>query len=387
MPPSYSLPGSVFQIVYQLEVNLTLDRPVDPAHPSAAPERVHLVQTTRQFSLLPVTLPSVPPTLPSLKGLLEVPLATPSPKPEPLVGLGISAGAGWMGKLHQALEPIRHSLAGAAPDGTRSPSPPTGADQPPVASWSIVPSLPTSTFSPSSNVPLDIVLRAPSASPGSPLPEGQLLVKASIVRREHAFTSPTAPSTLEESRGLVSEEEIIASTGAFDLATLARGQTGGRVSLPRLNLPLGFGAASSGWTSGMTTSLTVSPDPSRPDSPSAPLHTHCSSRFYVALQIAHSPVPGAAAEGARGFALDRPILIPSVLKSRSLLIPITVGSVGEPAGARHRRSWRELYLARDELTGDEAPRMVGGSAIDDERGWLVPPPSYDDALLEQEYVL
>lgn len=367
---------------------MTLDRPTEDLKVIAEPERAHLVQTTRQFTLLPVTLPSAPPTLPGLKGLLEIPASAPvvARSASPLIGLGITAHAGWMDKLHNAFEPIRHSLHGLQiePRSSSRSSSPSNSDHTPLKSWAILPSLPTSTFSPSSNVPLDFVLRAPSGSRGAILPQGQLLVKASIVRREHSFSSTTLPSTEDESHGLIGEEELIAASGRFDLASLAGSAHNGRIALPRLNLPLGYGEDTSLWSSGMTTSLTVSPDPSRPHSPN-PVHTHCSSRFYVGLQIAFSPTT--TDEPTNAFSINQPIFIPSVLKSRSLLIPITIGSVGEPQGARHRRSWRELYLARDEVTGEEAPRMVNGSGIDDERGWMVPPPCYQDALLEKEYIL
>lgn len=402
-------------------------------------DRVELVRTSREFTLLPTTLPSQPPVLPPLDGLLDVPQPAASivglpissfssavAQSQALVGLGISAPTGWMDKLQQAFVPLRqtlssHSIASqSSGSSSRSHSPApmaiAGAGEGGVQSWSVVPSLSTSAFSPSSNVPLDLTLVAPvllarasanddDAGPSAALPEGQLLVRASIIRREHAFSSASAPSKLEESRGLVMEEEIVSASGAFDLGSLSTNEASSTtVRLPRINLPLGFGQLVEPWTSGMTTSLTVSPDPFQAaehedDDGQAHLHTHCSSRFYIALQVAYLPSPSPPPTNSSNssssrqqpatndFELGRSLFIPSVLRSRSLLIPITIGSVGEPSGARHRRTWRELYLATDERTGEEAPRIVSGSVVDDERGWLLPPPSYETALGEKEYVL
>jgi hypothetical protein len=429
LPPSFRLPGSIFEIVYALEVSLTIDRTSPAGASKDESDRVQLVRTSREFTLLPTTLPSQPPVLPPLDGLLDVPLPAPAAGLQPpssvaaasqsLVGLGISAPAGWMDKLQQAFVPLRYSLGGhsAASDGSasgsrsrsHSPVPPPSTFAVSAASakaaaeanpsWSVQPLLSTSAFSPSSNIPLDLMLVAPlsaSLRDTQALPEGQLLVKASILRREHAFSSRSAPSKLEETRGLVHEEEIVSASGAFDLSLLlpTGSPTTKTVKLPRLDLPLGFGPLAKPWASGMTTSLTVSPDPMQAEDfdGQAHLHTHCSSRFYLALQVAYLPsTPNTSTTGSdqptNDFQLNRPLFIPSVLRSRSLLIPITIGSVGEPSGARHRRTWRELYLATNERTGEEAPRMVSGSAVDDERGWLLPPPSYETALGEREYIL
>jgi hypothetical protein len=89
------------------------------------------------------------------------------------------------------------------------------------------------------------------------------------------------------------------------------------------------------------------------------------------------------------FSFNRPKFIPSVSKSRSLPIPMIIGSVVEAQGARHRRISRELHPACDKDTGEEAPApgMVRSSVIDDNREWLVPPSSYQDGLRDEKHIV
>ena len=410
LPPTFSLPFKCFEIVYSLEVHLTIDNPIEPLilNSTEDRQRITLIRAEREFTLLPVTLPSTKPDLPGLEGLVEV----VAPKPVLLASGSASTVAGtsgWTDRLNTALGPIRMGLGGgeevsasrrfsmlaggfttavAAAVSSPPSSPPT--------SWTILPSLPTSTYSPSSNIPLDLTLVAPTPSTpvvGPPRPPtGELLIRATLLRREHIFHSDSMPTPVDEERGLIAEDEIVSSCGRFDLASLSVGRDG-RIQLPRLNLPLGYGTRSQLWTHGFTTSLTISPDlSSLPDpAPSSPLHTHCSSRFYLSLHLAFCPIPTSHLPAPNAFSTPSSsgstMDIPFNLKPRLLLIPITVGSVGEPQGARHRRGWRELYLEREDGSGEERGRMVSGVAMDEEGAWMVAPPSYELACEAEEYVV
>lgn len=358
-----------------------------------------LIRAEREFTLLPVTLPSTKPDLPGLEGLVEIAAS----RTEVSVTSSTVAGAtGWIDRLNMALGPLREnansthrfSMLGGALTAVAAAVAVTAPTL--STSWTIVPSLPTSAYSPSSNIPLDLTLVASSPSStsdktGRPL-TGELLIRATLLRREHVYHSETMPSPADEERGLVKEEEILSSSGRFDLASLNIGPDG-QIQLPRLNLPVGYGPRARLWTKGFTTSLTISPDASSTSesSPSSPIHTHCSSRFYLSLHLAFCPVSTSHTPASNVFSNPSssrsPMEIPLNLKPRLLLIPITIGSVGEPQGARHRRGWRELYLERENGSGEERGRMISGVAVDDEGSWLVAPPSYQDALEAEEYIL
>lgn len=407
LPPTFALPSKLFEIVYHLEVHLTIDNPIQPllVDPTADRERTTLIRADREFTLLPVTLPSAKPDLPGLKGLIQI----VAPKPDVSTAAAPVAGAhGWMDRLNSALGPIRAGLhhAGAEHADTSRLSIIGGAlmgvaaavaapaSVPAPLSWTILPSLPTSTYSPSSNIPLDLTLLPPATTDSAAHPTGELVIRATLLRREHIFHSDSVPTPVDEERGLVAEEEIISSCGRFDLASLSL-DADGKIQLPRLNLPLGYGVRSKPWTQGFTTSLTISPEASAPipTTPTSPVHTHCSSRFYLSLHLAFCPIPTSHTPATNSFSTPASshatMEIPRQLKPRLLLIPLTVGSVGEPAGARHRRGWRELYLERsgEDGTGEERGRMVSGVACDEEGSWLVAPPSYELALLEDAYVV
>lgn len=376
LPPSFDLPSSSFQIAYHLEVTLTIDNPMSVTEsclPECDPERVVLVSASQGFTLLPTTLPTAKPELPILEDLVRSELATDSSPPksmDPITenterqGALIGGGSGWIDRLSSAF-----GTRGQA-NTARQPFPPAGGQAP---SWSIVPSIPTSTFSPSSIIPLDLTLLPPLSSDVPP--SGVLFVKASLIRREHVFYSAIAPSAADEDRGLIMEEELASSSETFDFTgvSLPSISPAGLI-LPQITLPLGYGSTcSSLWNSGFTTSLTVSPDSMA--GVGAQVHSHCSSRFFLSIHVAHS-LPSS---------LEVDTAVP---RSKTLLVPITIGSVGEPQGARHRRTWRELYLERDDDgRGEERGRMVSGSAIDEESGWMCPPPSYGEACLERAYVL
>lgn len=406
LPPTFALPSKSFEIVYHLEVHLTIDNPVQSLllDPAADRERTTLIRADREFTLLPVTLPSVKPDLPGLEGLVTVSAFKQEAAAAPVPG-----SHGWMDRLNSALGPIRAGLHAGADEHVEpsrrfsilggalmgvAAAVATPAPASPPLSWTIVPSMPTSTYSPSSNIPLDLTLLPPSSSDSAAHPTGELVIRATLLRREHIFHSDSVPTPVDEERGLVAEEEIISSCGRFDLASLTL-NTDGKIQLPRLNLPLGYGVRSKPWTQGFTTSLTISPEASAPipTTPTSPIHTHCSSRFYLSLHLAFCPIPTSHTPASNTFSTPASshatMDIPRQLKPRLLLIPLTVGSVGEPAGARHRRGWRELYLERtgEDGTGEERGRMVSGVACDEEGSWLVAPPSYEDAVLQEAYVV
>lgn len=96
--------------------------------------------------------------------------------------------------------------------------------------------------------------------------------------------------------------------------------------------------------------------------------------------------------------------------SKNILVPVTIGSVGEPRDAVRQYEWSELYFPPLPSPGASAPavhehgpgevslHMVGrnreepspvliwGTEEGSEDGWLVPPPSYREALDVVPYV-
>jgi hypothetical protein len=425
LPPSFSLPSSSFQISYHLEVNLTIDNPsptVDSYSPEGELERVTLVSAQRGFTLLPVTLPGAKPELPVLEGLVRSERRRSESRRESLEAMTVdeksgsrrmsgiellaggsaghgharTASGGWMDRLSSAFGggaraggecrfgSLSANITAVAHRFSAKSDVPTAEHEESFESWSIVPSLPTSTYSPSSTIPLDLTILSPSnfASSSPASPSGTLHVKATLIRREHVFHSSTAPTAHDEDRGLVKEEEVVTISSSFaldglssSLSSLDGGNKG--ISLPQISIPIGYGPASTSlWSSGFTTSLTVSPDLITSIDQPAQVHSHCSSRFFLAVALIHSlshSYPTSSSEAGQ---------------TRNLLIPLTIGSVGEPEGARHRRTWRELYLERgDDGRGEETGRMVSGSGIDEEQGWMCPPPSYGEACQERAYVV
>jgi hypothetical protein len=378
LPPTFDLPTSPFEIAYHLSVTLTVD---DPTYESVGPEdlapRLVLSHSVRSFALLPMTLPTVAPDLAPVTGLLEA----PSRRRESFTAMVGSASAGWLDRFNTAIDPLKvgfgvstprvaaSALNGASSTGTAHDAWPT--------SWSIEPSLPTTTFSPSSVIPVDFALRPPSALPSALPPAGQVIIRAALVRREYLHTSHGVPPVSDPDAGLLSEEEIVSCIGRHDLARIY----GVHPSLPRLSLPLGFGAGYA-WANGFSTSISVSPGPS-----SSRTHVHCASRFYLSLQVAFAPAGSCTSPPTHGYVLnDLAGFIPPELTTRTILVPISIGSVGEPPGA-NRRAWRELYLGRNDSTGEEVPQLIDGCAIDRDEGWILPPPSYEAALAEPEYAL
>lgn len=411
LPSSFSLPSASFEISYHLEVSLTIDTPVQPIDYKTL-ERIVLVRAVRPFTLLPITLPTPPPLLPTLEGLVEFSLSEQD-YPDCELAAAVTAGD-WVDRFSLALGPAKEagpplrtslsSISNALKGVAAAVAVPLGPSTLPAAEiaisepWTIACSIPTSSYSPSSTIPLDLTLfRQANSASGNVLPSGELLVRAELVRRERIHHSELSPLPVDQERGLVDEEVLVVSFGRFDISSLAISATTGEISLPRLIFPLGHGTGSRPWHSGYTTSLTVSPEALTPFStrPAFTFHSHCSSRFYLAVHVGFSPTQTSLAPCSNEHALIPTSALPSSansipkdLRSRSLLVPIVIGSVGEPNGARYHRTWRELYLEREEGSSsvEERPRMISGSAIDEEGGWLYPPPSYQSALLEEEYM-
>lgn len=374
LPPSFDLPTSAFEIGYHLSVTLSINDPEPAASPPGDhPRRVVLSRSKRDFALLPTTLPTLAPSLAPIPGLLEAPSRRDS-----FTALVGSASAGWLDRLSSAIDPLKAGFgvptSRSAQLHDMSAASSSAADAWPT-SWSIVPSMPTASFSPSSIVPVDFLLQPPTACPTALLPAGQLVIRAALLRREYVFASALAPLSTDAQEGLLSEEQIVSCVGRLDLAAAP----GVRPSLPRLSLPLGVGAGTA-WSKGFSTSLSVSPGPGSPHS-----HLQCASRFYLSLQLAFAPA-GRLPSATNRFVLDDPFVVPSGLASRTVLIPILIGSVGEPPGA-NRRLWRELYLGQNDATGEERPQLVDGCAVDRDEAWILPPPSYEAALAEPVYTL
>ncbi|CDZ98082.1 hypothetical protein [Phaffia rhodozyma] len=406
-PATFNLPYASFQVSYHLEATLTIDTPKNPfplSDPSIAQPvgRVTLVKALIGFTLLPDTLPTVEPCLPPIEAFVPASSMSSITNQNRDIEYSSVRSASELLKdrFCHALGPKKVGL-GDRSEGDLKASSVEDA-------WSVDVRAPTTTFSPTSIVPIDLVLSqqsltgysATNSSTRPIRPTGEIIVKAIVSRREAFLQSHSIP-TMEEvdMSGIVGEEEIIASWGRFDLAFLSCSEDGKQLMLPRLNIPLGYdhnhpsSSSPTGWTHGFTTSLTVSAAQDDSDMSFAPIYTHCSSRFYVSLHIAYSPTPTSSTRAPPNmFRTLSPLSrthIPSQFLSRSLVFPITIGSVGEPQGARHQRTWRELYIDRTESDGqsDERPRMVRGSAIDEDGSWIVPPPPYQVAKNQEIYVI
>lgn len=367
LPPTFDLPDSAFEVSYQLTVSLTVDDP-DPSAPDERPRRIVLSRSSRPFALLPTTLPTLAPEVPPIQGLLEAPRRDSISK---LVG---SASSSWLDRFNGAMEPLK---SGFGVPSARSASVDLPGGLYPT-SWSILPSVPTASYSPSSTIPVDFALNPPSALPSASLPNGYLIIRASLLRREFLYTSSGAPTVTDANEGLLSEETIAAVSHRVNLLDLY--STDGK--LPRLSVPLGYGSTGvAAWDKGFSSSLSVTPSVG-----SSSPHIHCASRFFLSIHITFlSPSNLARSPSLATNEVSDPS-VASHLPSRMVVIPISVGSVGEPPGS-NRRVWREMYIGRDEETGEERPSMVEGCEVDREEGWIVAPPSYEVALGEPAYSL
>ncbi|WWD21729.1 hypothetical protein CI109_106216 [Kwoniella shandongensis] len=383
LPPSFTVRSSSFAVTYALTVTLTCD---DPSHPGGSGGRVVLAETAKPFEMMPETLPTRAPRY--------------------------MAQSFWVKTDVPSLLPITATATSTIPaplvrrQNTR---------------WSVHPHIPTTAFSPTSIIPFTLVLSPPSALESEtnidnalvqPVrPRFQILVRLALVRRE--FSSISTHQTVDAvGNGLVVEEEIVSRWGWVETSS-----TGEKIKLRDIALPLMPPHART-WRHGMSTMLNVGPASNSLNttneesiSVSSTFHLNVTLAF-LSLPSIDSPtmtqyltkecfpsssddvedlIPRQAREFTKPSSSDSPnhfdlarfkANFPGTIKT--LPIPIVVGSVSEPRGAMHNVRWSDLQLDRN-ASGTEVGRMISGESTTCENGWIIPPPSYKEALKVAPY--
>ncbi|WVQ98309.1 hypothetical protein IAU59_005432 [Kwoniella sp. CBS 9459] len=384
LPPSFTVRSSTFAVTYALTVTLTSD---DPTLPGAG-ARVVLAETAKPFEMLPETLPTRAPKYVAQSFYVKTDfLPTPFPP------------------IHQNTMVSSPVLPLTHRQNTR---------------WSIHPSIPTTAYSPTSVIPFTLTLTPPSLadlnldgiypSAGSlpAYPTFQVLIRLALVRREHSSHSIVEPRDAT-GHGLVHEEEIVARWGWIEASSEDK------IKLKDIALPL-MPSGVSTWRHGMSTMLNVGPTANGGEegiSVSSTFHMNVTLAFlsitpgspvlFDYLPAAFSsaspvsiPPPGefsepmATSHHGHGHGHTEGCLnmarfkrsFPGTIKT--LPLPIVVGSVSEPRGAMHNTRWSDLHLERS-AGGREVGRMIHGEGLSCENGWIMPPPSYKEALRAAPY--
>lgn len=238
--------------------------------------------------------------------------------------------------------------------------------------WVINPSIPTTSYSPTSRIPLELTITPPQAEEDGHVDGGgdetAVLVRVSIVREERV-DSGVASSV----RSIVSTRVGWEPVGR-DPVTL------------HPHLPVMTGNT---WRHGFSTVLAI-------DGGADANPVHVSSKFYLRIDTVllpvsaprqlgfgapglHPPMAGSDAESRAWARIERR----APATSRSLSIPIVIGSVSEPRDALHAHRWSDLQLDEG---GEGGGRMVNGETFSCEDGWMLAPPSYSEALDSAPYV-
>lgn len=249
----------------------------------------------------------------------------------------------------------------------------------PNARWTIQPSLPTTAYSPTSIIPLSLKLTPPDAQ------RYQILLRLSLVRREHSSGAAKAFRDPLGQVGLIKEEELVSRYGWFE------SNSTDEINLSDVCLPLSLDQS---WDRGFSTMLHVGPNDT------AEQHISVSSTFHLAISMALLPLSSQSSQVLSDFfplppvntfttpQRDASINLSAIKRSfpgviRTLPLPIVVGSVSEPRSAMHSFSWSDLHL--DRSTGMEVGRVVEGAGVSCEDGWILAPPSYADAVKQAPY--
>lgn len=357
LPPSFEVDGATFAVTYSLNVTLTCDD-------LRLGSRIVLAETSKPFEMLPETLPSRQPRF--------------------------QAQSFWVR--------MGHDVTQSGPLGLRSNAR-LGNYR-----WSVKPFLPTTTFSPTSTIPLELEFTPP---PELPEQEYQILIRLSLIRREHTSLDGSGPVDPNSNEQLRQDREVVVRWGWIE----ADGHSS--VRIPNLTLPLMTGST---WDHGFSTMLNVGSARSQYGHNHVTEHTGISvaSTFHLNITLAFLPLhsgPGrsslpASLRHALPAHVAAHLQAPGVFSAvqdadecvlglgelrrsfqgtvRTLPIPVVVGSVAEPMGAMHTTRWSDLHL--EQRDGRERGRMIHGEAISCEDGWLCPPPSYREALREAPYV-
>lgn len=325
LPPSFQVAGASFAVTYALAVTLACN---DPLRPGC---RVNLAEAARPFEMMPETLPTRRPRYTETSFSVRT-------------------------------TPYRRSTTNSR--------------------WSVEPSLPTTAFSPTSNIPLSLRLSPPRDSSDT----FHVLVRVALIRREHSTTSDSAFRDASGQAGLVNEVDIVSTLAWFEVKQAS-------IEISAV-LPI---MADTVWNHGFSTVLNVGP--------ATPIETadsiSVSSTFYVASTLAFLPQTA----GSPSLADVMPGILPPVgvftapqagsiidmasIKRnfpgtvRTLPLPIIVGSVSEPRSAMRTIRWSDLHL--DQSSGEEVGRMLTGEVISCEDGWIQAPPSYAEACEDVPY--
>ncbi|KAL1407032.1 hypothetical protein Q8F55_006445 [Vanrija albida] len=284
------------------------------------------------------------------------------------VALSVASGTGRVVLAHaaRAFEMLPETLPSPAvaevPHALWVPGP-GGADR-----WELTPSLPTSTYSPTSAIPLRLRVLPPGGGPRA------VLLRLGLVRNE------------------ASDGEAGCERRAVDVSARWGWVCPAQATTVTAALPIMTGAT---WDHGFSTVLNVH---------GARGATVASSTFCLVVQavfladddggLAHfldalgegrlaegefsAPLPGCAARKAAWDALVRD----HAAAQRTISIPVILGSVSEPRGALHAHHWSDLHIGAD---GGRA-RMIEGEAFSSEDGWMCAPPTYSQALDDIPYV-
>lgn len=317
LPPTFN--GDGFALSYALCVNLTCDEADSGG--TGTRGRLVVAHAARPFDLLPTTLPTRAPRM------------------------------------------IPHSFW--------VPTTSAGGE---TARWVIHPRIPTTAYSPTSVIPIELTITPPQteddgAIDGLADDDTAVLVRVSLVREE-LVEAGTTSSTCTVVSTRIGWERV--------------GPNRQPVTI-RPTLPLNVGST---WRYGFTTVLAIDGGPdAHPVNVSSKFHLHIDSVFLPASaprQLGFGgpglrpPVGGSDAQSRAWARIER--RAPST--SCSLSIPIVVGSVSEPRDAMHAHRWSDLQL--DEQ-GDGGT-MIDGEAFSCEDGWLSAPPSYAEAIDVVPYV-
>lgn len=333
LPPTFNVKGSTFSVTYALNVNLTCD------DPQKAGNRVVLAESGKAFEMLPETLP------------------TRAPRFAPQ-SFWVRMGA------HHRTENHR---------------------------WSVRPMLPTTTYSPTCTIPLELEFAPPSDMPSR---QFHIVIRLALVRREHTSLDGQGPVDPNVNDQLVSDKEVTVRWGWIE----ADGHSS--VRIPNITLPLMLGTE---WKHGFSTMLNVGSARSQYGQNHVTDHAGISvaSTFHLCITLAFMPLaPGAAlsrvlpslaaanlppqgqfcdpqdADYTTLSLADLKRTFPGTV--RTLPIPIVIGSVAEPRDAMHVNRWSDLQLER--RNGRERGRMIHGEALTCEDGWVYPPPAYAEAV-------
>ncbi|WWC68184.1 uncharacterized protein I206_102107 [Kwoniella pini CBS 10737] len=373
LPPSFSVRSSSFAVTYALTVTLSCD---DPALPNTG-TRLVLTDMAKPFEMMPETLPTRAPRYIPQSFSVKTDL------------------------------PIQSTFA------TLNPNHPLPVLSRQNAKWTIHPHIPTTTYSPTSTIPFSISLSPPSIAELQnqlDLPEGyqlsqpttQILIRIALVRREHCSLSIIEPLD-SQGNGLVTEEELNSRWGWIESSSQDK------IKLRNIVLPL-MPKEVRTWNSGMSTMLNVGPsihDQEQGVGVSSTFHLNVTLAFLSLTQGSPSLMDYLPA-GFNDKTIED-IIIPkcgefsepsspnqegyfniSKFKKcfpgtvKTLPLPIVVGSVSEPRGAMHNVRWSDLHLSRNS-SGREVGRMIHGETLSMENGWMVPPPSYNEAIKSAPY--